>query len=148
MDGEPFIVITFQFVKPGKGTAFTRTKVRNLINGAVIDRTFKSGEKLKPADTEERPMQYLYSDGSYHFLDSNNYERVSFENTIVGENANYLTENMNVEVSYFKGQPIGLSLPKPFIIIIEEKRNIDNKKLASGPAETVKALDNIVALLK
>ena len=67
MDGEPFIVIEFQFVKPGKGTAFTRTKVRNLINGAVIDRTFKSGEKLKPADTEERPMQYLYSDGNYHF---------------------------------------------------------------------------------
>ena len=67
IDGEPFIVIEFQFVKPGKGTAFTRTKVRNLINGAVIDRTFKSGEKLKRADTEERPMQYLYSDGNYHF---------------------------------------------------------------------------------
>ena len=111
MDGEPFIVIEFQFVKPGKGTAFTRTKVRNLINGAVIDRTFKSGEKLKPADTEERPMQYLYSDGSYHFLDSSNYEQVSLENTIVGENSNYLTENMNVEVSYYKGRPIGLSLP-------------------------------------
>ena len=66
MDGEPFIIIEFQFVKPGKGTAFTRTKVRNLINGAVIDRTFKSGEKLKPADTEERAMQYLYCDGNYH----------------------------------------------------------------------------------
>ena len=102
MDGEPFIVIEFQFVKPGKGTAFTRTKVRNLINGAVIDRTFKSGEKLKPADTEERPMQYLYSD------------------TLVGENANYLIENMNVEVSYYKGRPIGLSLPNFVVMEVTE----------------------------
>ena len=120
MDGEPFIVIEFQFVKPGKGTAFTRTKVRNLINGALIDRTFKSGEKLKPADTEERPMQYLYSDGSYHFLDSSNYEQVSLENTIVGANANYLTENMNVEVSFYKGRPIGLSLPNFVVLEVTE----------------------------
>ena len=120
MDGEPFIVIEFQFVKPGKGTAFTRTKVRNLINGAVIDRTFKSGEKLKPADTEARPMQYLYSDGNFHFLDSTNYEQVSLEKTIVGENSNYLTENMNVEVSYYKGQPIGLSLPNFVVLEVTE----------------------------
>ena len=106
MDGEPFIVIEFQFVKPGKGTAFTRTKVRNLINGAVIDRTFKSGEKLKTADTEERPMQYLFSDGSYHFLDSSNYEQVSLENTIVGDNANYLTENMNGRLVFTRDDPL------------------------------------------
>ncbi len=116
MDGDPFIVIEFQFVKPGKGTAFTRTKVRNLINGAVIDRTFKSGEKI----TEERPMQYLYSDGNYHFLDSNNYEQVSLEDTLVGENANYLIENMNVEVSYYKGRPIGLSLPNFVVMEVTE----------------------------
>ncbi len=120
MDGEPFIVIEFQFVKPGKGTAFTRTKVRNLINGAVIDRTFKSGEKLKPADTEDRPMQYLYCDGNYHFLDSSNFDQVSLENSIVAENANYLTENMNVEVSFFKGQPIGLSLPNFVVLEVKE----------------------------
>ena len=120
MDGEPFIVIEFQFVKPGKGTAFTRTKVRNLINGAVIDRTFKSGEKLKPADTEERHMQYLYSDGNYHFLDSNNFEQISLENTLVGENADFLTENMNVEVSFYKGRPIGLSLPNFVVLEVTE----------------------------
>jgi elongation factor P len=120
MDGEPFIVIEFQFVKPGKGSAFTRTKVRNLITGAVLDRTFKSGEKLKPADTEDRTMQYLYSDGNYHFMDSGNYEQVSLENSIVGENANYLTENMNVEVSYYQGRPIGLSLPNFVVLEVTE----------------------------
>ena len=119
-DGTPFVVLEFQFVKPGKGTAFTRTKVRNLINGAVIDRTFKSGEKLKPADTEEHTMQYLYCDGNYHFLDSSNYEQVSLENTLVGENANYLIENMNVEVSYYKGRPIGLSLPNFVVMEVTE----------------------------
>jgi len=120
MDGEPFIVIEFQFVKPGKGTAFTRTKVRNLLNGAVIDRTFKSGEKLKPADTEERPMQYLYSDGDYHFLDSSSFEQISLGNDIVGDNINYLTENMNVEVSFFKGRAISLSLPNFVVLEVTE----------------------------
>ena len=66
-DGIPYIVLEFQFVKPGKGTAFTRTKIRNMMTGAVLDRTFKSGEKLKPANTEEREMQYLYYDVEYHF---------------------------------------------------------------------------------
>ena len=74
MDGAPFMVVDFQFVKPGKGTAFTRTKIRNMITGAVLDRTFKSGEKLKPAYTEDREMQFLYSDGDFHFMDNSNYE--------------------------------------------------------------------------
>ena len=120
MDGDPYIILEFQFVKPGKGTAFTRTKVRNLLNGAVIDRTFKSGEKLKPADTEERPMQYLYSDGDYHFLDSSSFEQISLGNDIVGDNINYLTENMNVEVSFFKGRAISLSLPNFVVLEVTE----------------------------
>jgi len=120
LDGDPFIIIEFQFVKPGKGTAFTRTKVRNLINGSVIDRTFKSGEKLKPADTEDRSMQYIYFDSSYHFLDSNNFEQISLDASIVGENTNYLTENMNVEISFYKGRPIGLSLPNFVVLEVTE----------------------------
>ena len=116
MDGEPFIVIEFQFVKPGKGTAFTRTKIRNLISGAVLDHTYKSGEKLKPADTEDREMQFLYSDGDFHFMDNNNYEQVSLESSVVGEAVNYLTENMMIEVSFFKGRSIGLSLPN-FVVL-------------------------------
>ena len=103
-------------MKPGKGTAFTRTKIRNLISGAVLDHTYKSGEKLKPADTEDREMQFLYNDGDFHFMDNNNYEQVSLESNVVGEAVNYLTENMMIEVSFFKGRSIGLSLPN-FVVL-------------------------------
>ena len=71
-------------------------------------------------------MQYLYSDGNYHFLDSSNYEQVSLENTIVGENSRYLTENMNVEVSYYKGRPIGLSLPN--FVVLEVTETVPGEK--------------------
>ena len=116
MDGDPFVVVEFQFVKPGKGTAFTRTKIKNLITGAVLDRTYKSGEKLKPADTEDREMQFLYNDGNFHFMDNNNYEQITLESPVVGEAVNYLTDNMMLGVSFFKGRAIGLSLPN-FVIL-------------------------------
>ena len=116
MDGYPFVVVEFQFVKPGKGTAFTRTKIRNMITGAVLDRTFKSGEKLQPADTEDREMQFLYNDGDFHFMDNNNYEQVSLESSAVGDAANYLIENMLIQVGFFKGRSIGLSLPN-FVVL-------------------------------
>ena len=120
MDGDPFVVVEFQFVKPGKGTAFTRTKIRNMITGAVLDRTYKSGEKLKPADTEDREMQYLYNDGDFHFMDNNNYEQVSLDSNAVGDAANYLTENMLIEVGFFKGRSIGISLPNFVVLDVTE----------------------------
>jgi elongation factor P len=126
MDGEPFVVVDFQFVKPGKGTAFTRTKIRNMITGAVLDRTYKSGEKLKPADTEDREMQYLYNDGDFHFMDNNNYEQVSIDSNAVGEAANYLTENMLIEVGFFKGRSIGISLPN--FVVLEVKETAPGEK--------------------
>ena len=120
MDGDPFVVVEFQFVKPGKGTAFTRTKIRNMITGAVLDRTYKSGEKLKPADTEDREMQYMYNDGDFHFMDNNNYEQVSLDSNAVGDAANYLTENMLIEVGFFKGRSIGISLPNFVVLEVTE----------------------------
>jgi elongation factor P len=120
MDGDPFVIVEFQFVKPGKGTAFTRTKIRHMITGAVLDRTYKSGEKLKPADTEDREMQYLYNDGDFHFMDNNNYEQVSLDSNAVGDAANYLTENMLIEVSFFKGRSIGISLPNFVVLEVTE----------------------------
>src|SRR3954468_6456538 len=77
MEGVPFEIIYFQFVKPGKGQAFTRTKLRNMMTGAVLERTFKSGEKLEKADLEERQMQYLYpEDGFYVFMDTGTYDQI------------------------------------------------------------------------
>ena len=90
---------------------FTRTKIRNLINQSVLDRTFKTGEKITPADTEEREMQFLYNDGSFHFMDNQNYEQISLDSDVVGDYENYLTENMEIQVSFYKSRPIGLTLP-------------------------------------
>ena len=106
------MVVEFQFVKPGKGNAFTRTKIRNMITGSVLDRTFKTGEKIKRADTEEREMQFLYNDGSWHFMDSQSYEQVSLEAQLVGNSGDYLSENMEIQISFYQGRPIGLTLPK------------------------------------
>ena len=112
IDGVPFVVVDFQFVKPGKGNAFTRTRLKNMINGNVIDRTYKTGEKLIPAKLEERNMQYLYNDGGmYHFMDNDNYEQVAIDSEQVGDSALYLVENMSVSILYFKENPIGINLP-------------------------------------
>lgn len=121
LNESPFQIIEYQFVKPGKGNAFTRTKVRNLISGAVLDRTFKNGEKLKPADTEDREMQYLYNDKSdFFFMDNTSYEQISLEKEVVGDAAYYLIEGMQVTIGFFNGRPIGLNLPNFVILEVVE----------------------------
>jgi elongation factor P len=138
LDDIPFVVVDFQFVKPGKGTAFTRTKIRNMMSGAVLDRTFKSGEKLTPADTEDREMQFLYTDGDYHFMDNNNYEQVSLESSVVGDASNYLTESMLVNVCFFRGRSIGLTLPNFVVLEVTETAPGEKGNTVTGaskPAE-------------
>ncbi|MBN2373323.1 elongation factor P [bacterium] len=112
LDGDPYIVIDFQFVKPGKGVAFTRTKLKNMITGNVLDRTFRSGEKIEPASLEEHPMQFLYSsDNVYHFMDTETYEQIEIDKDHLGDAKDYLVENLKVEVLLYKGQSIGINLP-------------------------------------
>jgi elongation factor P len=112
IDGIPYAVVDFQFVKPGKGNAFTRTKIKNLMTGAVIDRTYKSGEKLAPAEMEDRNMQFMYADdGGYHFMDQQSYEQMSVPKDIVGDQSDYLLENMEVFVSVFQGRPVSVQVP-------------------------------------
>lgn len=112
IDGSPFVVVDFQFVKPGKGNAFTRTRLKNMMTGAVLDRTYKSGEKMIPAKLEERNMQFLYVDGgTYHFMDNESYDQVEIDTEGVGDAVSYLVENMGVSILYFKERPIGINLP-------------------------------------
>jgi elongation factor P len=112
LDGQPYTVIDFQFVKPGKGTAFTRTRVKNLLTGAVLDRTFRTGEKLEPADVEERQMQYLYREGdAFVFMDTDTYEQTHMDVEQVGEAAGFMPENLVVSVLIFQARPVGLTLP-------------------------------------
>jgi elongation factor P len=112
LDGEPFVITYFQHVKPGKGGAFVRTKVKNLKTGRVLERTFRSGEKVEEADVEERKMQYLYSDGdSLVFMDSQSYDQIPIPGEQVGDGRKYLLENMEVEVLIYKGLAINIEVP-------------------------------------
>ena len=111
-DGQPYVVTYFQFVKPGKGTAFTRTKLKSLTSGNVLDRTFRTGEKLQPADIEENEMQYLYPDGNMRvFMDTSSYEQVMIENPVLGDDAKWLVDEMMVRVLFWRGKPINIELP-------------------------------------
>lgn len=113
IDGDPYIVIDFQFSKPGKGQALYRTRLRNMVNGNQFDRTFRSNDKFEKAPLEERSMQYLYSQGDeYHFMDSKNYEQIVITREQLGGDINFLIDNMEVQVLLFHNNPIGVTLPK------------------------------------
>jgi elongation factor P len=108
VDGEPYIIVEFQHVKPGKGGGFTRTKIKSVLTGNVLERTFRSGEKITRPDLEEKNMQFLYKDeDSYHFMDNDTYEQVVIEKDIIGNNINYLKENLDARVLFFQGKPVG-----------------------------------------
>ncbi len=112
LDGEPYTMIYFQHVKPGKGGAFVRTKVKNLKNGKVLDRTFRSGEKVEEADVTERRMQYLYQDGDdLVFMDTQSFDQIPFTQSQVGDARKYLKENLDVDVLFWRGRPINIELP-------------------------------------
>jgi elongation factor P len=112
VDNAPYVVVEAQFVKPGKGAAFTRTKMKNLLTGGVIERNIRSGEKLEPAAIEERGMQYLYKEGdAFVFMDNENYEQMHIQKEVVSEAADFLKDNTTVQVLIFNERPIGVTLP-------------------------------------
>lgn len=112
LDGAPCVVIDFQFVKPGKGQAFTRTKLRNMITGNVLERTFKTGEKLQKADLEVRQMTFLYPEGDrFVFMDTESYEQSFLTGEQLGDGRFYLQDNMQVEVLLWNEKPIGVTPP-------------------------------------
>lgn len=112
LDGAPYVVADFQFVKPGKGQAFTRVKLKNLETGSVLERTFKSGEKLEPADIEQRTVQYIYQDGeNFVFMDPNTGEQLFVPSDKMEEEQKWLADEATVEVTLLKGLPLGVELP-------------------------------------
>ncbi len=112
INGEPFIMVEFQHVKPGKGGAFVRTTLKSLVTGNVIDRTFRSGEKVGKPDLEEKEMQFLYeSDGEFHFMDVETYEQLFLTADQLGDARNYLQENVSVTVLLHNGKSIGVEVP-------------------------------------
>ncbi|NPA52371.1 MAG: elongation factor P [Aquificae bacterium] len=138
IDGQPYRVINYEHVKPGKGQAFVRIKAKNMKTGNVTEITFKSSEKIELADFEQRMATYSYTDGNYYyFLDTQTYETVSIPKEAVENEAKFLKEGMEVFIFYDKGNPIGIELPKHVVYeVVETEPGIkgDTATSATKPA--------------
>ena len=121
MDNQPWTVVEFQFVKPGKGTAFTRTRIKNLITGQVIDRNFRTGETLAPADLEHRQATLMYKESEdWHFMDSENYEQFPVPVESLGDAARWITDGMPVGLLFYEGRPVTVDIPNHVELEITE----------------------------
>ena len=120
LEGQLWSVIEFQHVKPGKGGAFVRTKLRQVLTGKVVDKTFNAGVKIDTAQVDKREMQYLYRDGdSWVFMDQTNYDQIPIANAVVGDAADYLLENQDVIVALHEGEPLFIEMPANVELVIE-----------------------------
>ena len=112
VEGDPYEIIEFQHVKPGKGGAFVRTKLRNLKTGNVIEKTFRAGERFEDPPIEDREMQFLYASGrDYYFMDTGSYEQISVTDDQLGAARDFIKENMVVKIIFYEGKPLGVQLP-------------------------------------
>jgi len=120
-DGSIWRVVDFQHVKPGKGAAFVRSKLRNLRSGAIQEKTFRAGEKVGKAQIDNRKMQYLYADGNSHvFMDNNTYDQVELQADQLEHELQFLQENMNVTIIMYEGETLGVQLPKTVELQVTE----------------------------
>ena len=118
--GEPYVIVDFQHVKPGKGNQFTRTKLKHLVKGGVLDLTIRSGEKFSEPDVEHKDMSYLYADkGDYYFMDKDSYEQIRVGEQVVGNTKHYLIENGMVKICFLDGEPVVVDVSKTVIIKIK-----------------------------
>ena len=119
IEGQLWAVIEFQHVKPGKGPAFVRTKLRSVISGKVVDKTFNAGAKIETANVDRRDMQYIYNDGSgYVFMDTSDYDQLSVPAEVVGDVANFMLENQNATVALHEGSALYVELPPSVVLEI------------------------------
>lgn len=117
MDGQIFSIIDFQHVKPGKGAAFVRTKIKNVISGAVVERTFNPSDKYPKAHIERKQMQFLYEDGGlYYFMDNESYEQIPLNHGQVEEAIQYLKPNDNAYIKFYKGEAFSVE-PENFVVL-------------------------------
>ena len=112
VEGNIYTIIEFQHVKPGKGAAFVRTKLKNLRTGSTIEYTFNSGVKCETARIERKPMQFLYESGDvYTFMNMQDYSQVELSKDVIGDDVKYLKENQDLDITFYEGEVLGLSLP-------------------------------------
>ena len=118
MDGKVMVITEFLHVKPGKGAAFVRTKIRDVINGGLLDKTFNPSEKFELAHIERKTLEYLYTDGElFYFMDPDNYEQTALNEESVSEALKYVKENMKVDIEFFKGKPFSV-MPPNFVELL------------------------------
>jgi len=125
-NNEPWLVASFQHVKPGKGGAFVRTKLKNLITGRILEETFRSGEKFSEPDLDYKKMQYLYADDMYHFMDQESYEQVAFNESQIESVKKYLKEEIIYTIVNFQGKPI--TVEAPMFMILEVTQTVPGVK--------------------
>ena len=133
VDATPYVCLEAQFVKPGKGQAFTRCRLKNLITGNVIERTYKSGETVEVADIEQRKMQYIYPEGeSYVFMNQETGDQIHVNSEGIGDEKRFLSDGLEVEVMLFNGNPIGVELPAHVVIQVTSSEPGIKGDTASG----------------
>lgn len=145
VDGNLFRVIEFQHVKPGKGAAFVRSKLRNIRNGNVTEKTFRAGEKVEKAQIDNKKMQYLYASGDNHvFMDTETYEQIELGESQLEYELKYLLENMEVSVMSYEGEILGVSLPNTVELVVAETEPGIKGDTASGGSKPAKMETGLV----
>jgi elongation factor P len=136
LDGAPNVIVQFAFVKPGKGQALYKCKLKNMLTGALYDKTFRSGEKFKEANLEEHEMEYLYSDGEqYCFMNTSTYDQIYLTIDQVGDAGTFLKENTVCNLLFFEEKPIGVSLPNFINLRVEKTDPWAKGDTASGDSK-------------
>ncbi len=121
LDGDPYNIMENEFVKPGKGQAFNRVRIRNLKTGRVVEKTFKSGESVEAADVMDRQLQYLYNDGDYwHFMDQESYEQYTADATAMGEAVKWIKDQDLCNVTLWNGTPLSVDAPNFVVLKVTE----------------------------
>ena len=139
VEGNLYRVIDFQHVKPGKGAAFVRSKLRNLRNGNVVEKTFRAGEKVEKAMVENRKMQYLYAQGDEHvFMDMESYDQTTLSSAQIEDELKYLLENMELHIQSYQGEMIGIELPNTVTLVVAETEPGIKGDTASGGTKPAK----------
>src|SRR5271167_4173986 len=139
IDGQLWTVIEFLHVKPGKGSAFVRTRLKNVKSGATVERTFRAGEKLERATVDNREMQMLYNDADgYHFMDNESYENITLQRELIGDPADFLKDGMKIAVQFNEGVPIGADLPAHVELKVEETEPGFKGDTATGATKPAK----------
>ena len=133
VDNNLMQIIEFLHVKPGKGAAFVRSKLKNVETGQVIEKTFRAGEKMETAHLERREMQFLFNDGDeYTFMDTETFDQIPVGTDVIGDKAPYLTENMAVQLQMFEGRPISIEIPQRATFEVVDTEPVMKGQTASG----------------